>query len=72
MEEDWAPGTHVLDVMAHCKTALTYRLVGGNDDGVFLLNPGAGVVTVNERLDYERRTWYNLSIQAVSMVRRLL
>ncbi|XP_043247503.1 fat-like cadherin-related tumor suppressor homolog, partial [Amphibalanus amphitrite] len=68
VEEDWEPGTHVLDVMAHCKTALIYRLVGGNEDGAFLLNPGAGVVTVNERLDYERRTWYNLSIQAVSMV----
>ncbi|XP_037067943.1 fat-like cadherin-related tumor suppressor homolog [Pollicipes pollicipes] len=68
VEEDRPPGSHVLDVVAHCRTSVTYRLVGGNEDGSFLLNPGAGVLTVSERLDYERRTWYNLSIQAVSMV----
>ncbi|XP_037068714.1 protocadherin Fat 1-like [Pollicipes pollicipes] len=68
VEEDRPPGSHVLDVVAHCRTSVTYRLVGGNEDGSFLLNPGAGMLTVSERLDYERRTWYNLSIQAVSMV----
>ncbi|XP_037068712.1 protocadherin Fat 1-like [Pollicipes pollicipes] len=68
VEEDRPQGSHVLDVVAHCRTSVTYRLVGGNEDGSFLLNPGAGVLTVSERLDYERRTWYNLSIQAVSMV----
>lgn len=68
VDEDWSPGTHVLDVVAHCRAAVSYRLVSGNEDDAFLLNPGAGVLTVNERLDYERRTWYNLSVQAVSTV----
>jgi hypothetical protein len=44
---------------------LTYRIIAGNDDGIFAINSDTGEMTVadNSHLDYETTSSYNLTVE---------
>ncbi|KAG8186896.1 hypothetical protein JTE90_023783 [Oedothorax gibbosus] len=41
---------------------LWYSIVGGNSDGAFLIQPHSGTVSVARKLDWEKKSDYNLNI----------
>lgn len=45
-------------------TGLTYRIIDGDPDGVFQIDPQRGDIATTEPLDRERRSSYELTIQA--------
>ncbi|XP_022080540.1 uncharacterized protein LOC110973761 [Acanthaster planci] len=42
---------------------LTYRIIGGNINGTFFINPTNGEILITKPLDFETRTAYNLTVQ---------
>ncbi|MFY0591879.1 FG-GAP-like repeat-containing protein, partial [Roseivirga sp.] len=68
LPEDATNGTTVHNVVASdpdAGDALTYTIVGGNDDGIFTINETTGEITVaNESLlDFETTTQYDLVVR---------
>jgi len=47
---------------------LSYSIIRGNHDNAFIINRHTGLLSVNNRLDYERVTSYQLTIQVSSFV----
>ncbi len=41
---------------------LTYKIINGNSNDTFFINPSTGVITVSNRLDFESRKKYNLTL----------
>ncbi len=66
--ENSAVGTAVATMVATDPdgTALTYSIIGGNDDGIFAIDASSGEVTVADvtNLDFEITNKYELDIQA--------
>jgi len=42
---------------------LTYSIVSGNHDNAFVIDRRCGLLSVNNRLDFERTATYRLSVQ---------
>lgn len=67
---EWmATGSAVARLTASSPSSLHYTLTGGNDEGVFMVSPASGVVSLATPLDYETTAWYNLTITATNLVR---
>ena len=66
--EDVGRGVKVAHVEARSQSSLRYEIVAGNDDGAFTVNPATGIVTSAQSLDYEARSFYNLTVAASNSV----
>ncbi|XP_071532452.1 fat-like cadherin-related tumor suppressor homolog isoform X3 [Panulirus ornatus] len=65
---EWiATGSAVARLTASSPSSLHYTLTGGNDEGVFMVSPASGVVSLAAPLDYETTAWYNLTITATNL-----
>jgi protocadherin Fat 1/2/3 len=47
---------------------VVYTIISGNTDNSFFLNPNSGVLSTNDRLDYEKQSVFNLTVLATNMV----
>ncbi|XP_014210543.1 fat-like cadherin-related tumor suppressor homolog [Copidosoma floridanum] len=65
--ENEEPGSSVRHVEARSTSSLHFEIVAGNNDDAFFVNPSSGLVSTQERLDYEQQRMYNLTISATSM-----
>ncbi|XP_023314181.1 fat-like cadherin-related tumor suppressor homolog isoform X1 [Trichogramma pretiosum] len=65
--ENEPPGSFVKHLEARATSSLQYYIVEGNIDEAFFVNPSTGVITTQDRLDYEKLKFYNLTIEATSM-----
>ncbi|CAG4938447.1 unnamed protein product [Parnassius apollo] len=63
--ENEPAGTVVATLEARSNTAVWYSLSGG--EGMFRLNPAAGVLALAAPLDYETCVLYNLTVTALNM-----
>jgi protocadherin Fat 1/2/3 len=64
--EDLPRGDFVIHVTARSQSALFYEIVGGNEEAAFHINPSTGIISSQQPLDFERRRFYNLSVQAAN------
>lgn len=62
-------GTYVTHVQARSASSVFYDIIGGNAADMFVVNPSMGVILTKGVLDYETKKFYNLTIEAVNMVR---
>ncbi|POI27186.1 hypothetical protein CIB84_009064, partial [Bambusicola thoracicus] len=60
-------GTSVISLSAISQSTLVYEIKDGNVDGIFTINPYSGVITSQKALDYERASFYQLTVQATNM-----
>ncbi|XP_047474985.1 fat-like cadherin-related tumor suppressor homolog isoform X2 [Penaeus chinensis] len=60
-------GSAVARLTATSPSSLHYTVTAGNDDGVFLVSPASGVVSLAAPLDYETTGWYNLTVAAINL-----
>ena len=60
-------GSFVKHIEARSTSSLQFEIVAGNVDDVFFINPSTGIISTQERLDYEKLKFYNLTISATSM-----
>lgn len=60
-------GSAVARLTATSPSSLHYTVTAGNDDGVFLVSPASGVVSLAAPLDYETTAWYNLTVSATNL-----
>ncbi|XP_031780785.1 fat-like cadherin-related tumor suppressor homolog isoform X4 [Nasonia vitripennis] len=60
-------GSFVKHIEARSTSSLQFEIVSGNIGEAFFINPSTGVISTQERLDYEDVKFYNLSIAATSM-----
>lgn len=60
-------GTSIVSVSAISQSTLVYEVKDGNAEGAFAINPYSGVITSQKPLDYERRSSYQLIVQAINM-----
>lgn len=70
--ENKPTGTYVTHVQARSASSVFYDIIDGNAEDMFLINPSMGVILTKGLLDYETKKFYNLTIQAVNMVRDFL
>ena len=62
-------GVKIVEVEARSQSSLRYEIVSGNDDGAFAVNPATGIVTsAQTSLDYEVKSFYNLTVAASNSV----
>lgn len=66
MWENEPAGTSLAAAEARGGAGLWYSLEGG--DGMFRINPAAGLLATAAPLDYEAHNFYNLTVTAVNMV----
>ena len=66
--ENMALGHSVIQLEARSKSSLTYEITDGNQEGMFQINPSTGVIMTKQRLDFERTTFYNLTVSVSNMV----
>lgn len=64
-------GTPVVNIEATSVSSLLYKIVKGNNEEIFFINPVNGLMTTNKELDYEKTKVYSLIIVATSMVSKL-
>ncbi|KAM4709804.1 protocadherin Fat 1 [Discoglossus pictus] len=67
--EDVAIGTEVLQVYAtsrdiEANAEITYKIVSGNEQGKFSINPVTGILFIIENLDFETSPEYYLTVEA--------
>ncbi|MFT7800284.1 protocadherin Fat 3-like [Arapaima gigas] len=67
VKENMAVGTFVTVISAASRSALTFGLKQGDDQGRFRINRFTGVITTCEPLDYESATSYVLTVEAYNM-----
>lgn len=60
-------GTFVLHVEARSTSSLQFEIVEGNHGGAFFANPSTGLITAQNSIDYEKRKFYNLTVEATNM-----
>lgn len=60
-------GTYVKHVDVRSTSSLQFQLINGNKDDMFFVNPTTGVITTKNRLDYEKKKIYNLTLSATNM-----
>jgi protocadherin Fat 1/2/3 len=65
--ENEEPGSFVKHIEARSTSSLQFEIVAGNPGDVFFVNPSTGVISTQERIDYEKLKFYNLTIAATSM-----
>ncbi|XP_026738536.1 fat-like cadherin-related tumor suppressor homolog [Trichoplusia ni] len=63
--ENEPPGASLATLEVRSASAVWFSLEGG--DGLFRLNPAAGLLTTAAPLDYETQNFYNLSVTAINM-----
>ncbi|KAL3879172.1 hypothetical protein ACJMK2_031481 [Sinanodonta woodiana] len=61
-------GTNILSVSAECQSSVVYRIIHGNEENHFAINPNSGVVHSSVVIDYEKRQFYNLTISATNII----
>lgn len=66
--ENTALGHSVIQLEARSQSSLTYEITGGNQEGMFQINPSTGVIMTKQYLDFEVTTFYNLSVSVSNMV----
>ncbi len=59
-------GSFVARVAAWSTSAVRYRIASGDEDSVFSINPGTGIIMAQRELDFETRRFYNLTVEASS------
>ena len=64
--EDLPRGHFVIHVVARSQSALFYEIIGGNEEAAFQINPSTGIISSQQALDFERRRFYNLTVQAAN------
>lgn len=60
-------GSFVKHIEARSTSSLHFDIVSGNAANSFFINPTTGVISTQDRLDYERIKFYNLTIEATNM-----
>ncbi|XP_060561268.1 LOW QUALITY PROTEIN: protocadherin Fat 1-like [Ruditapes philippinarum] len=60
--------TNVYTMTANCRSSVIYTIVGGNEKGIFAINPNSGVVYTKKSVDYETDMAFNLTIKATSII----
>lgn len=65
--ENQERGSFVKHIEARSTSSLQFEIVSGNIAEAFFINPSTGVISTQERLDYEDVKFYNLTIAATSM-----
>lgn len=60
--------TNVFTMQADCRSSVIYTITGGNEKGIFSINPNSGVVFTKKSVDYEEDHTFNLSIRATSVI----
>ena len=65
--EDTAVDTEIITVVATDAVAdsLAYSIIGGNDDGTFVINETTGEIRLHFALDYESVSGYTLTVKAM-------
>ena len=66
--ENRLEGSFVVAVGAKSRSTVTYRILVGNEKGVFAINPNSGVISTKGNIDYEEQNFYNLTVEATNMV----
>ncbi|XP_022252382.1 fat-like cadherin-related tumor suppressor homolog [Limulus polyphemus] len=60
-------GTVVITVAAVSRSSVYYKIITGNEEKRFGVNPHSGVIFTMAELDYEKNSFYNLTIQATNL-----
>ena len=66
--EDMALGHSVIQLEARSQSSLYYEITAGNQEGKFQINPSTGVIMTRQLLDFEKTTFYNLTVTVSNMV----
>ncbi|KPP79465.1 protocadherin Fat 3-like [Scleropages formosus] len=67
VKENMAAGTFVMVISAVSRSAITYDIKQGDEQGNFRINQFTGVITTRRPLDYESVISYVLTMQAYNM-----
>ncbi|XP_064099968.1 fat-like cadherin-related tumor suppressor homolog isoform X2 [Macrobrachium nipponense] len=67
MNEWTSVGSAIARLAATSPSSLQYSITGGNDEGVFVVSPSSGVVSLATTLDFETTAWYNLTLTATNL-----
>lgn len=70
--ENELPGTVVGRIKVERLPSLWYELAAGDAEGSFSVNPTSGDVILQQLLDYETTTLYNLTVIVTSLVSAFL
>jgi len=68
MSTDVDRGSTVLEMSANdidLDSSLSYSIVSGNHDNAFVINRRTGLLSVDNRLDFERVQSYRLNVQVI-------
>ncbi|XP_063233580.1 fat-like cadherin-related tumor suppressor homolog [Bacillus rossius redtenbacheri] len=65
--ENEPAGKFVAHLEVRSMSSLLFEIAAGDAEGAFRVNPSSGVVVTRRELDYERRSFYNLTVQATNM-----
>lgn len=60
-------GSFVKHIEARSTSSLHFDIVSGNAANSFFINPTTGVISTQDKLDYETIKFYNLTIEATNM-----
>ena len=72
VKESEPAGIEVLRmVAASVDPVISYKILSGNKDGVFHLQPETGLMTTTKPLDYETSTHYDLVVMAIDSSNRM-
>ncbi|XP_068725251.1 protocadherin-like protein isoform X1 [Montipora capricornis] len=72
VKESESAGIEVLRmVAASVDPVISYKILSGNKDGVFHLQPETGLITTTKPLDYETSTHYDLVVMAIDSSNRM-
>ncbi|KAL5013005.1 hypothetical protein ScPMuIL_011556 [Solemya velum] len=66
--ENKAVGTNVIAVVAKSQSSVVYKIIDGNEQDKFDMNPNSGVIFTNSIFDFEESVFYNLTISATNIV----
>jgi protocadherin Fat 1/2/3 len=64
--ENLPRGHFVLKVDSRSRSAVRYEIAEGNEDSVFSVNPGSGILMTQRDLDFEERRFYNLTLEVAN------
>uniref|UniRef100_A0A8C4NG34 FAT atypical cadherin 1 n=1 Tax=Eptatretus burgeri TaxID=7764 RepID=A0A8C4NG34_EPTBU len=70
ISENAQPGMFVITVSAISRSSSNYELIDGNVRDVFEINSMSGVISLRDKLDFEKISSYNIIVQATNMAGR--
>ena len=69
IQENQPVGTFIIALEAISRSSVVYEMRSTDqEEEHFIINPNSGIVTSNAVLDYEKSSFFNLTIQATNMV----